>query len=106
MYAVDPDGYLAGASFGSSIFTEMYDTGIVCYVLLSLLFSSMIVWVEKKVHVNSFFRFACLVLVSHFVISARNSYFPNLYGIVKLYIFYTLILYIAKRFINPNNDIQ
>lgn len=100
MYAVDPDYYLAGASFGSSSITEIYDAGILGFLALSILFSVMIVYVEKRFCSKSFFCFSSLMLFSHFVMSSRGSYFPSLYGFVKLYLFYKFILFMMSKYAN------
>lgn len=97
MYAVNPNYYLAGASFGSSSIVEIYDTGLIGFVLLSIFFSIMLSFFERKMFTSRFFCLGSLFLVTHFVLSARGSYFPSLYGIVKLFIFYRIILLATKK---------
>lgn len=100
MYAVDSDYYLAGASFGSSSITEIYDAGIIGFLFLSIFFSVMIIFLEKRICSNRFFCFSCLMIVSQFVLSSRGSYFPSLYGFVKLYLFYKFILFMMSKYAN------
>ncbi len=98
MYTVNPNYYLSGASFGSSSIVEIYDTGVVGLFFFSIFFAYMLVFFEKKFRTNRFYCFACLFLVSHFVLSARGSYFPQIYGLVKLFIFYKFMLWGGKLF--------
>lgn len=106
MYAVDPNYYLAGASFGSSSITEIYDAGIVGFMFFSIFFSVMIRFFERKFLTNMFIRFTCLVLVSHFILSSRGSYFPSLYAFLKLFIFYHLIIFFMNTFILKKNNLH
>lgn len=99
MYTVDPNYYLAGGSFGSSNITEMYDAGIIGFILLSIFFSYMIIFFEKKFVTNRFIRFMSYILIIHFILSPRGSYFPSIYGFVKLYIFYKVILFFMSKII-------
>ena len=92
MYTVDSSYYLAGASFGSSSITEIYDAGIIGFILLSVFFSIMLSFFEWKILTSRFFCLGGLMFVTHFVLSARGSFFPSLYGIVKLFLFYQFIL--------------
>ena len=84
MYTVDSSYYLAGASFGSSSITEIYDAGIIGFILLSVFFSIMLSFFEWKILTSRFFCLGGLMFVTHFVLSARGSFFPSLYGIVLL----------------------
>ena len=97
MYTVNPSYYLTGASFGSSSITEIYDAGILGFILLSIFFSIMLLFFERKIQTNRFFCFGSLVFISSFILSSRGSFFPSLYGIVKLFIFYNLFLLISGR---------
>lgn len=106
MYTVNPDYYLAGASFGSSSIVEIYDTGSVGFVILSILFSYMLVFFEKRFVTSRFICFACFMIFSHFVLSPRGSFFPSLYGFVKLFIFYKLILFIRRYFVSKKNPLN
>ena len=94
MYAIDPGFYLSGASLGTSSITELYDLGIVGVIVGALLFPVMIAFFEKKFSKSRFALFLSFYLLSSFVLSARASYFPSLYVIVKYFIFYQLLLVI------------
>lgn len=96
MYTVNPNYYLAGGSFGSSSIVEVYDTGIVGLIFFSIFFAYMLIFLERRFKSNRFFCFTCLFFVSHFILSARGSYFPQLYGIVKLFIFYIFLWTMGK----------
>lgn len=96
MYTVDPDYYLAGASFGSSSIVEVYDTGIIGLIIFSIFFSYMLMFFERRFKSNRFFCFCCMIIVTHFVLSARGSYFPQMYALVKFFIFYKIISWLIK----------
>lgn len=99
MYTVNPNYYLAGGSFGSSSIVEVYDTGVVGLFFFSIFFAYMLYFFEKKFKTNRFFCFTCLFVVSHFILSARGSYFPQLYGAIKLFIFYKFIMFTIGKFV-------
>ena len=97
MYAVNPNYYLSGASFGSSGIVEIYDAGIVGFIIFSIFFSVMLLFFERKMLTSRFFCLGSLSLVTDFVLFARGSYFPSLYGILKLFIFYQVVLLTIKK---------
>lgn len=97
MYAVNPNYYLSGASFGSSSIVEIYDAGLFGFFIFSIFFSVMLLFFERKMLISRFFCLGSLSLVTDFVLFARGSYFPSLYGIIKLYIFYRVILLTIKK---------
>lgn len=97
MYAVNPNYYLSGASFGSSSIVEIYDAGLFGFIIFSIFFSVMLLFFERKMLISRFFCLGSLSLVTDFVLFARGSYFPSLYGIIKLYIFYRVILLTIKK---------
>lgn len=100
MYTINPDYYLAGASFGSSSITEIYDAGFVGFIILSIFFAYMLIFFEKRFVSNRFICFACLMIFSHFILSSRGSYFPSLYAFVKLFLFYKVILFFMRHFVS------
>lgn len=99
MYAVNSNYYLAGASFGSSSIVEIYDAGIVGFIIFSIFFSIMLLFFERKMFTSRFFCLGSLSFVASFVLSSRGSFFPSLYEFVKLYVFYQVILLTVKKII-------
>ena len=98
MYTVSPDYYLNGGSFGSSNIVELYDLGICGIIVGALLLPMMLSFFERKFNSSRFTLFLSYSLLSQFLLSARGSFFPPLYTIVKLFIFYSLILLLYKIF--------
>lgn len=92
MYTVNSNYYLEGGSFGSSSIVEVYDIGIIGLLFFAVFFGYMLTFFERKFATKRFFCFTCLFFVCHFVLSARGSYFPQLFGTVKLFLFYKMIL--------------
>ena len=88
MYAVNPEYYLMGASFGSSCVTELYDLGKVGFVLGSIFFGYMVFWVDKKIDTKIFWRFAAFFILSNLLLAPRGMFFPSFYFLVKYYIFF------------------
>ncbi len=92
MYTINPDYYLAGASFGSNSIVELYDLGILGVIIGALFFPIMISFLERQFVKRRFALFMSYFLLTNFILSARSSYFPSFYAIVKYYIFYIFIL--------------
>ena len=104
MYTVSPEYYLAGASFGSSSITELYDLGALGVILGGILFSVMIFFFDKKINVSPFMRFISLFLFTAFILSSRGSFFPSLYSIIKLFIFYKFSLIVFGKIVKSNGN--
>lgn len=104
MYAVNPDYYLAGASFGSSSITELYDLGPFGLIFGGIIFSIMISFFDRKTSSSPFMKFMSLFLFTSFILSSRGSFFPSLYTIVKMYIFYKFSLVVFGKIIKSNGN--
>lgn len=104
MYTVNPDYYLAGASFGSSSITELYDLGPLGLIVGGIVFSVMISFFERKANVSPFIRFISLLLFTEFILSSRGSFFPSLYSIIKMYIFYKFSLIVFGKILKSNGN--
>ena len=96
MYAVNPNYYLNGGSFGSSNIVELYDLGVMGVVFGALLLPFMLTYFERKFATNRIALFMSYSLLAHFFLSARGSYFPPCYTIFKLLIFYAIIVFFLK----------
>lgn len=101
MYALNPDYYLSGASLGTSSMTELYDLGLWGIVIGALFYPIMLHFFEKRFSTSKFWLFMSMMLVTKIIMSPRASYFPDLYSIVKEYLFYTFALvvfgFLSKR---------
>lgn len=92
MYTVSPNYYLNGGSFGSSNIVELYDLGLLGIIAGAIFLPIMLSFLEKQFAKSRLALFMSYSLLTHFVLSARGSFFPQLYGIVKLILFYFLII--------------
>lgn len=99
MYAVNPNYYLSGGSFGSSSITELYDLGIWGVIVGAVLVPCMIKFIDRKITTSPFFRFASFLIFSDLMLSPRGSVLPGAYGLLKLFIFYTSCLTLYSMFI-------
>ncbi len=107
MYAVNPNYYLGGGSFGSSSVTELYDLGMWGVVVGAILMPYMIRFFDKKMQTSTFVRFASFGIFSDLILSPRGSFFPGAYGILKMFIFYTACMIVASFFLkSKGNEIK
>ena len=102
MYAINPDVYLSGFSLGTSSVSELYDLGWIGVVVGAFFLGVMLMYSEKIISTKKLGLFLSYNLVANFIISARGSYFPGAYGIIKDIIFYFFVLFIFSLIINNN----
>lgn len=103
IYTVSPDYYLNGGSFGSSNIVELYDLGVYGVIIGAVFFSCMLYYFEKKVGVNRIALFMSYHILSLFIMSSRGSFFPSLYDVFKLFVFYSFITFCYKLLYKKKN---
>lgn len=103
IYSINPDYYLSGASLGSSSISELYEFGWVGVFLGALFLGKMFVYFERKVTSNRLWLLLSLPVFQQLIMSPRGSYFPSLYGILKILIFYCFIVLVYNLLFNSTN---
>lgn len=95
VYAINPDYYLAGGSFGTSYITECYEFGIVGVILGALVLVMLLTFFDTKMRKMRFFSIFTVSFFTCFVMSARASLFIGAMDFVKysIIVFFSLKLY-------------
>jgi oligosaccharide repeat unit polymerase len=99
IYLLNPQYYLSGFSGGTSSIAELYQFGILGVSVGAIILGWFIAKVNYKLPRNRGYMMFSMLIFTTIVMSPRNSYFPNLYQIIKNLIFYFPILLTFKFFL-------
>jgi len=90
-YFLSPPAYLSGQGIGSSYLGELYDLGIVGFVLGSFIIGYFIIYFESKVRYNRIWLVLSFFIVESIVYMPRASIFPDINNIIVVLMAYFVL---------------
>ena len=86
-----------GASLGSSFIGELYDLGIIGFVVMSFVFGVFIEWYPRVCTYNRVALFMSMIFIRNMIWMPRGSYSPNLTEILFPLVVLILFQFILKK---------